>query len=67
MPHTSLPSQGAERLRGYRAAFAGRYGPFGSADFAQTVPGFREFLAVRDRFDPNRRFVNPHLQRVLGD
>lgn len=38
-----------------------------AADFAQTVPGFREFLAVRDRFDPNRRFVNPYLQRVLGD
>lgn len=38
-----------------------------AADFAQTVPGFHEFLAVRDRFDPNRRFVNPYLQRVLGD
>lgn len=32
MPHTSLPSQGAERLRSYRAAFAGRHGPFGFVD-----------------------------------
>lgn len=32
MPHTSLPPQGAERLRGSRAAFAGCHGPFGFVD-----------------------------------
>jgi FAD-linked oxidoreductase len=29
-------------------------------------PHFDEFLAVRDRFDPERRFTNRYLERVLG-
>jgi FAD-linked oxidoreductase len=30
-------------------------------------PRFGDFLAVRDRLDPERRFENPYLRRVLGD
>ena len=30
-------------------------------------PRFDDFLAVRDRLDPERRFDNRHLRRVLGD
>ncbi|WP_430645742.1 D-arabinono-1,4-lactone oxidase [Agromyces sp. GXS1127] len=29
-------------------------------------PRFDDFLAVRDRLDPERRFANPYLDRVLG-
>ncbi|MEY9851239.1 FAD-linked oxidoreductase [Leifsonia sp. EB41] len=29
-------------------------------------PRFDDFLAVRDRLDPDRRFENPYLRRVLG-
>ena len=28
---------------------------------------FEDFLAVRDEVDPERRFANPYLERVLGD
>ena len=31
-----------------------------------TYPRFDEFLAVRDRLDPDRVFANPYLDRVLG-
>jgi FAD-linked oxidoreductase len=30
-------------------------------------PRFDEFLAVRDRLDPERIFTNPYLNRVLGE
>lgn len=29
-------------------------------------PRFEEFVAVRDRLDPDRRFTNRYLHRVLG-
>lgn len=32
----------------------------------RAYPGFDGFLAVRDRIDPDRRFTNPYLERVLG-
>jgi FAD/FMN-containing dehydrogenase len=30
-------------------------------------PRFDDFLAVRDRLDPERVFANDHLRRLLGD
>ncbi|WP_431247813.1 D-arabinono-1,4-lactone oxidase [Leifsonia xyli] len=37
------------------------------ADALRTVyPRFDDFLAVRDRLDPGRRFENAYLRRVLG-
>ncbi|MEV7289828.1 D-arabinono-1,4-lactone oxidase [Streptomyces sp. NPDC093252] len=33
---------------------------------AGVYPRFREFTALRDRLDPERRFQNDHLRRVLG-
>ncbi|HYH33717.1 MAG TPA: D-arabinono-1,4-lactone oxidase, partial [Nocardioides sp.] len=30
-------------------------------------PRFDDFLAVRDRLDPDRVFGNAHLRQVLGD
>ncbi|WEO76206.1 D-arabinono-1,4-lactone oxidase [Cryobacterium sp. SO2] len=32
----------------------------------QAYPHFDDFLAVRDRLDPERRFANRYLERVLG-
>jgi FAD-linked oxidoreductase len=38
-----------------------------TADSLRTVyPHFDDFLAVRDRLDPERRFTNRYLERVLG-
>jgi FAD-linked oxidoreductase len=38
-----------------------------SADSLRAVyPHFDDFLAVRDRLDPERRFTNRYLERVLG-
>jgi FAD-linked oxidoreductase len=37
------------------------------AESLRTVyPHFDDFVAVRDRLDPKRRFTNPYLERVLG-
>lgn len=37
-----------------------------AADLAPAYPRFEEFLAIRDRLDPDRVFTNPYLRRVLG-
>jgi FAD-linked oxidoreductase len=37
-----------------------------AASLAPAYPGFGEFLAVRDRLDPERLFANDYLDRVLG-
>jgi FAD-linked oxidoreductase len=34
--------------------------------FARVYPRFGEFTALRDRLDPEGRFGNPYLRRVLG-
>ena len=31
-----------------------------------SYPRFDDFLRVRDELDPERRFANPYLERVLG-
>lgn len=36
-------------------------------DLAPSYPRFEEFLALRDRLDPDRIFTNAYLRRVLGD
>ena len=38
-----------------------------AADLAPAYPRFAEFLAVRDRLDPERVFTNDYLRQVLGD
>lgn len=35
-------------------------------DLAGAYPRFADFLALRDRLDPDRLFANPYLRRVLG-
>lgn len=34
--------------------------------FTRAYPRFNDFVAVRDEADPNRRFTNAYLDRVLG-
>jgi FAD/FMN-containing dehydrogenase len=36
-------------------------------DLRPAYPRFDDFLAMRDRLDPQRVFANPHLERILGD
>ena len=38
-----------------------------AADLAPAYPRFDDFLAMRDRLDPDRVFANDHLRRILGD
>ncbi|SBT50963.1 D-arabinono-1,4-lactone oxidase [Micromonospora auratinigra] len=38
-----------------------------AASLAPAYPRFADFLAVRDRLDPDRRFTNAYLRQVLGD
>ncbi|MEU8618826.1 D-arabinono-1,4-lactone oxidase [Streptomyces sp. NPDC048623] len=38
-----------------------------AAYFEKVYPRFGEFTALRDRLDPDRRFANDYLRRVLGD
>jgi FAD-linked oxidoreductase len=38
-----------------------------AADLAPAYPRFGDFLALRDRLDPDRLFGNDYLRRVLGD
>lgn len=38
-----------------------------ATDLAALYPRFDEFLALRDRLDPDRVLANPYLRHVLGD
>ena len=38
-----------------------------AADLAPAYPRWGEFVALRDRLDPDRVFTNDYLRRVLGD
>ncbi len=37
-----------------------------AAQLRERYPRFDDFLAARDRLDPERRFANRHLERILG-
>lgn len=38
-----------------------------AASLRERYPRFDDFVALRDRLDPDRLFRNPYLQRVLGE
>lgn len=44
----------------------GKMHTLGAEYFAQRYDRFGDFLAVRDELDPQRRFANDYLRRVLG-
>ncbi len=37
-----------------------------AADFAELYPRWDDFLALRQRLDPDGKFLNPHLKSVFG-
>lgn len=37
-----------------------------AGELRERLPRFDDFVAVRDRLDPDRVFANPYLERVLG-
>jgi len=45
----------------------GKLHSLGAAELADAYPRFGDFLALRDRLDPDRVFANDHLRRILGD
>ncbi|MDN4173174.1 D-arabinono-1,4-lactone oxidase [Nocardioides sp. SOB77] len=45
----------------------GKVHTMSAADLAPVYPRFADFLAVRDRLDPDRVLANAYLRRVLGD
>lgn len=44
----------------------GKMHSLGAEYFESVYPKFNEFVAVRNELDPNRRFSNAYLDRVLG-
>jgi FAD/FMN-containing dehydrogenase len=44
----------------------GKLHTLGSEDLARLYPRFGDVQRVRDRVDPDRRFTNEHLTRILG-
>ncbi|RZT89193.1 L-gulonolactone oxidase [Pseudonocardia sediminis] len=39
---------------------------WGPDELAVAYPGWAEFQRVRDEYDPDRRFTDPNLERILG-
>lgn len=60
--------RGVEQImRGYRGRpHWGKIHYQDAASLAEVYPHHADFVAVRDRLDPDRRFTNPYLNRVLG-
>lgn len=59
------------RIEAILAPFAvrphwGKLFTMSGAEVRALYPRMGEFLALRDRFDPNRRFTNAYSERVLG-
>ena len=44
----------------------GKLHSLGADDLRERYPRFDDFVALRDELDPERRFGNPYLERVLG-
>ena len=45
----------------------GKLHTLAAEDLAPSYPRFADFLAMRDRLDPDRVFANAYLRRVLGE
>ena len=44
----------------------GKLHTLGAEQLRERYPKFDDFVALRDRLDPDRRFANRHLERILG-
>ncbi len=66
--HTEYFAGVEDILRGYDGRpHWGKLHSRTAADLAPAYPRFEEFLAIRDRLDPDRVFANHYLRQVLGD
>ena len=45
----------------------GKWHDLGAEQLAGAYPRFDEFVALRDAWDPERRFGNPHLRHLFGE
>ena len=45
----------------------GKLHSLAASDLAAKYPRFGDFVALRDRLDPDRVFANTHLRKILGD
>jgi FAD-linked oxidoreductase len=66
------PAEYFEAVEQLMLSFGGRphWGKMHTLDAAtlrERYPRFDDFVALRDRLDPERRFQNPYLERVLGE
>ena len=66
------PTEYFEAVEQIMLSFGGRphWGKMHTLDAAilrDRYPHFVDFVALRDRLDPDRVFANPYLQRVLGE
>jgi L-gulono-1,4-lactone dehydrogenase len=71
MFHASDPRDYFRDVENVMTAAAGRphWGKLHTRDadyLRERYPRFADFLAVRDKLDPDRRFGNPYLRQVLG-
>ena len=69
--HRENPSEYFEGFERIMLAYGGRphWGKMHTLDAAQLAeryPRFADFVAARDRLDPEGRFTNTYLDRVLG-
>lgn len=66
-PHEEYFAAFWDILRDYEARpHWGKMHELGADDLRKVYPKFDDFVAVRDRLDPQRVFTNPYLDRVLG-
>jgi L-gulono-1,4-lactone dehydrogenase len=66
-PHEPLLRAVGEICRAYEGRpHWGKIHYLDAEALAQVYPRFADALAVRDQVDPDRRFANPYLERVLG-
>lgn len=45
----------------------GKLHTLGAEQFRERYPRYGDFLAIRDRLDPQRAFTNPYTRQVFGD
>ncbi|NGZ99929.1 hypothetical protein G5V59_05830 [Nocardioides sp. W3-2-3] len=66
-PHGLLRTDGVDRARPRRPPALGQsLHHLDAGDLAARYPRFGDFVALRDRLDPDRVLTNPYLDRVLG-
>lgn len=67
MPHQEYFDAFAEIAAGFGGRpHWGKMHPFEVSQLRNRVPRLDDFIAVRDRVDPQRRFANAYLDRIIG-